>query len=111
MRRTFRKIDIHVCVRLDGVVDDFCVRTFARRRPNRETESGAGLEDTKRFGTGVFRIGEMEQGEVGQNTIEARVGKRKILRVTLTKFDVRKHFLGDRYHLSGDMETGWTRAG
>ena len=52
----------------------------------------------------------MQQREVGQNTIEAGIGERKILRVALLKWDPRKHVLRDGDHLPGKIETGWESA-
>ena len=64
MRRPGRKIDIYIGVRLDGVVDNFCVWAFAWRRPDGETEFAAGFEDAERLGARPLGIGQMEQCEV-----------------------------------------------
>src|ERR1700730_6179702 len=110
MWRPGRKIDICLRVRLDFVVDDFCVRTLAWRRPNREPERTARLEDAERLGAGTLRIGEMEQSEVGQDAIEAYVGKWKILRIAFLEFDLWKHFFCNRDHLFRKIQTGRDRA-
>src|SRR6202011_5560657 len=93
MRRSRRKIDIYIGVRLDGVVDDFCVWAFARRRPDGETEFAAGFEDADRLGACPLGIGQMEQCEVGQDASETGAGKWQILRIAFAEFDVGKHFL------------------
>src|SRR5450759_3583571 len=46
------------------------------------------------------------QREVGQDTIEAGLSEREILRVAFAEFDLRKHFLRDRDHLLRKIETG-----
>src|SRR5258707_15052791 len=110
MGRPLRKIDVCVCVHLDSVVDDFCIRTLARRRPNREPEFTARLENAERLGEGTLRIGEMKQSEVGQDAIEAHVGKWKILCIALLEFGLWKHFLCNRDHLFRKIQTGWSGA-
>src|SRR4051812_17933935 len=47
----------------------------------------------------------MKKGKVRDHAIKAGVGKRKILRVTLPKLDLRKHFFRDRDHFGGKIET------
>src|SRR6266446_4946015 len=104
MRRPGWKIDIYSDVRLDGVVDNFCVWAFAWRRPDGETEFAAGFEDAERLGARALGIGQMEQCEVRYDASEAGIGKWQILRVAFAKFDVGKHFFRDRDHLLGKVE-------
>ena len=104
MRRADWKIDLEISVCLDGVVDHLCVWIFLRRRPNREAEFSAGLEDAECFSTSALRVRHMEQSEVGQNAIEGRIGERQILRIAFAEFDSRKHLLRDCDHFPGKIE-------
>ena len=52
----------------------------------------------------------MKKGEIRDHPIETGIRKRKILRVALAKFDPRKHFLRDRDHFGGKIETNWSCA-
>ena len=67
MRRPGRKIDIYSGVRLDGVVDNFCVWAFAWRRPDGETEFAARFEDAERLGARPLGIGQMEPEPEARN--------------------------------------------
>src|SRR5213082_2157397 len=48
---------------------------------------------------------EVQQREVRDDAIKAGIGKGKILRIALTKFDPRELFLRDRNHFLGKIET------
>src|SRR5262249_22935231 len=52
----------------------------------------------------------MEQGKVRDHAIEIRVREGKVLRVTVTEFDARPHFLRNCDHLRGKIEAGRNRA-
>ena len=93
-------------MRLSCVVDDFYKRIFRNLRPSRERESAAGFQNPSRFGHRTLRVCEMKEREVRNHAIKDFVRKRKILRVALAKFDSGKHFLRNRDHLRGEVETG-----
>src|SRR5260370_6318475 len=100
-----RKIDLKVRVRLNRVVHQFHKRVVRNLRPGGETKPAARLENTGRFGASALRISEMKKRKVRDDAIKAGIRKRKILRVALTKFDLGKHFLRNRDHFGGKIET------
>src|SRR5260370_27123840 len=100
-----RKIDLKVRVRLKRVVYQFHKRVFRNLRPGGETKPAARLENTGRFGASALRISEIKKRKVRDDAIKAGIRKRKILRVALTKFDLGKHFLRNRDHFGGKIET------
>src|SRR6266705_73142 len=105
MRWPRRKIDIEVRERPNRVIAQFHKWVFGNLRPGRETESAATLENASRFCAGTRWIREVQQRKVRDHAIKAGIGKRKTLRVALTKFDPRKLFLCDCDHLLRQIET------
>src|SRR2546430_775134 len=108
-------IHLKVRVRLNRVVHQFHKRVFRNLRPSGETKPAARLENTGRFGASALRISEMKKRKVRGDAIKAGIRKRKILRVALTKFDPGKHFLRNRDHFGGKIETDqfwkrWTKS-
>src|SRR5712692_7305881 len=99
------KIDVEVRVRPNRVIHQFHKWVFGNLRPGRETESAATLENASRFCAGTRWICEVQQREVRDDAIKAGIGKGKILRISLTKFDPRELFLRDRNHFLGKIET------
>src|SRR5438477_8170420 len=92
---------------LNCVINELSIRIFGRLCPNGKTEPSAALQDATRLSAGSARIGQMEQREVCQNSVEAPVGERKALRVALAKFNAWKYFLRDRDHLLGEVQADW----
>ena len=99
------KIDVEVRVRPNRVIHQFHKWVFGNLRPGRETEPAATLENASRFCAGTRWICEVQQREVRDDAIKAGIGKGKILRIALTKFDPRELFLRDRNHFLGKIET------
>src|SRR5438874_13304597 len=66
---------------LNCVINDLSIRIFGCLCPNGKTEPAAALQDTTRLSAGSAWIGQMEQRKVCQNSVEAPVAERKVLRV------------------------------
>src|SRR5438477_7404245 len=92
---------------LNCVINDLSIRIFGCLYPNGKTELSAALQEATRLSAGSAWIGQMEQREVCQNSVEAPVGERKALRVALAKFNAWKYFLCDRDHLLRKIQADW----
>src|SRR5713101_8644610 len=76
----------------DGVVDNFAAGIFVRLRPDGEAKFSASSQDAKCFRARFLRSRKMEQPEIHQNTVEARVRERQLLRVAFDEINFRETF-------------------
>src|SRR5260370_16936694 len=92
MRRTLRQSNVQVRMRFDRVIDNSSAGILLRPRPDGETKSASGFQDTTCFRTRLFGTRDVEQTEVNQNPIKTAVSKRKILSVALQERYFRGNF-------------------
>jgi hypothetical protein len=85
MRRALRQADIQVCVLCNRVINDLGARIFVRPGPDGKPKSAAGFQNSIYFGTGLFRLRDVEQTEVNQNSIKTGISKRQLLSIALEK--------------------------
>ena len=109
-RRPFRQAHIHLCVRLNCVIDDLSTGTFLWSGPDRERKSSPRSQNATCFGTRLLGLRDMQQAKIYQHAIQAEISKWQILSIALEKCNIGGHLLCDGDHFFGEINSRWNSA-
>jgi hypothetical protein len=97
-------LHVEVCARFNGIVYNLSPRALHWRGPDSETEFATRSQNTERFCARLFRARKVQQTEIYQHPIKARIVTGQILSVALSEWNPREHMLRDCHHFFGEID-------